>query len=134
MLGFVSRRLLYLVPVLIAVSLLTFLVAALLPGDLAVAMLADEATPERVAALRSEMGLDRPLAAHRREGAVGDPPTSAGDPRADAVRSADRPCDRRAARHLVRGPQWQRRRPRDDCDRLRQAVSTGIHAGDRADL
>jgi peptide/nickel transport system permease protein len=62
MLGFVSRRLLYLVPVLIAVSLLTFLVAALLPGDLAVAMLADEATPERVAALRSEMGLDQPLA------------------------------------------------------------------------
>ena len=61
MLGFVSRRLLYLVPVLIAVSLLTFLVAALLPGDLAVAMLADEATPEKVAALRSEMGLDQPL-------------------------------------------------------------------------
>jgi len=62
MLAFVGRRLLYLVPVLIAVSLLTFLVAALLPGDLAVAMLADEATPERVAALRSEMGLDQPLA------------------------------------------------------------------------
>jgi peptide/nickel transport system permease protein len=61
MLGFVGRRLLYLVPVLIAVSLLTFLVAALLPGDLAVAMLADEATPEKVAALRSEMGLDQPL-------------------------------------------------------------------------
>jgi len=61
MLGFVGRRLLYLVPVLVAVSLLTFLVAALLPGDLAVAMLADEATPEKVAALRSEMGLDQPL-------------------------------------------------------------------------
>ena len=61
MLGFVGRRLVYLVPVLIAVSLLTFLVAALLPGDLAVAMLADEATPEKMAALRSEMGLDQPL-------------------------------------------------------------------------
>ena len=57
MLGFVGRRLLYLVPVLIAVSLLTFLVAALLPGDLAVAMLADEATPEKVAAAAlSKMG------------------------------------------------------------------------------
>ena len=61
MLGFVGRRLLYLVPVLIAVTLLTFLIAALLPGDLAVATLADEATPEKVAALRHEMGLDQPL-------------------------------------------------------------------------
>jgi len=61
MLGFVGRRLLYLVPVLIAVTLLTFLIAALLPGDLAVAILADEATPEKVAALRHEMGLDQPL-------------------------------------------------------------------------
>ena len=61
MLGFVGRRLLYLVPVLLAVTLLTFLIAALLPGDLAVAILADEATPEKVAALRHEMGLDQPL-------------------------------------------------------------------------
>jgi peptide/nickel transport system permease protein len=35
MLAFVARRLLYLVPVLVAVSLLTFLIASLLPGDLA---------------------------------------------------------------------------------------------------
>jgi peptide/nickel transport system permease protein len=62
MLGFVGRRLLYLVPVLIAISLLTFSIAALLPGDLAVAILADEATPEKVAALRHEMGLDQPIA------------------------------------------------------------------------
>jgi peptide/nickel transport system permease protein len=61
MLGFVGRRVLYLVPVLIAVTLLTFLIAALLPGDFAVAILADEATPEKVAALRHEMGLDQPL-------------------------------------------------------------------------
>src|SRR5450759_3476613 len=33
MLGFVARRLFYLVPVLVAVSLLTFLIASLLPGD-----------------------------------------------------------------------------------------------------
>jgi peptide/nickel transport system permease protein len=61
MLGFVGRRVLYLVPVLIAVTLLTFLIAALLPGDFAVAILADEATPEKVAAFRHEMGLDQPL-------------------------------------------------------------------------
>ncbi|WOH83933.1 ABC transporter permease [Bradyrhizobium sp. BEA-2-5] len=61
MLFFVARRLLYLVPVLIAVSLLTFLIASLLPGDLAFVILGDQATPENVAALRRDMGLDQPL-------------------------------------------------------------------------
>jgi peptide/nickel transport system permease protein len=32
---FIGRRLLYLLPVLFAVTLLTFLIASLLPGDLA---------------------------------------------------------------------------------------------------
>ncbi|MGA2128755.1 MAG: ABC transporter permease [Xanthobacteraceae bacterium] len=58
---FVGGRLLHLVPVLLAVTLLTFLVAALLPGDLAVAMLGDQATPDKVAALRHDMGLDQPI-------------------------------------------------------------------------
>ncbi len=58
---FVGRRLLYLLPVLLAVTLLTFLIASLLPGDLAVTILADQATPEKVAALRAQMGLDLPL-------------------------------------------------------------------------
>ena len=40
---FLARRLLYLVPVLIAVSLLTFSIASLLPGDLAMTILADQA-------------------------------------------------------------------------------------------
>jgi peptide/nickel transport system permease protein len=62
MLGFVARRLLYLVPVLVAVSLLTFLIASLLPGDLAYVILGDQATPEKVAALRHDMGLDQPIA------------------------------------------------------------------------
>jgi peptide/nickel transport system permease protein len=61
MLGFVARRLLYLVPVLVAVSLLTFLIASLLPGDLAYVILGDQATPENVAALRHDMGLDQPI-------------------------------------------------------------------------
>jgi peptide/nickel transport system permease protein len=58
---FVGGRLLHLVPVLLAVTLLTFLIAALLPGDLAVAMLGDQATPDKVAALRHDMGLDQPI-------------------------------------------------------------------------
>jgi peptide/nickel transport system permease protein len=58
---FVARRLLYVLPVLIAVSLLTFLIASLLPGDLAYVILGDQATPEKVAALRHDMGLDQPI-------------------------------------------------------------------------
>ena len=61
MLGFVTRRLVYLVPVLVAVSLLTFLIASLLPGDLAYVVLGDQATPEKVEALRRDMGLDQPI-------------------------------------------------------------------------
>lgn len=61
MIGFVGRRLLHLVPVLLAVTLLTFLIASLLPGDLAYTMLGEQATPEKVAALRQQMGLDLPL-------------------------------------------------------------------------
>src|SRR6267378_3733130 len=58
---FVGRRLLYLLPVLLAVSLLTFLIASLLPGDLAYTILGDQATPEKLAALRAQMGLDLPI-------------------------------------------------------------------------
>src|SRR3989442_7220745 len=58
---FVAGRLLYLVPVLVAVSLLTFSIASLLPGDLAYTILGDQATPENVAALRRDMGLDQPI-------------------------------------------------------------------------
>ena len=60
MAGFFARRLLYLVPVLLAVTLLTFLIAALLPGDLAYVMLGDQATPEKIAALHTLMGYDLP--------------------------------------------------------------------------
>jgi peptide/nickel transport system permease protein len=61
MLRFLARRLIYLVPVLLVVSLLTFLIASLLPGDLAYVILGDQATPENVAALRHDMGLDQPI-------------------------------------------------------------------------
>jgi peptide/nickel transport system permease protein len=61
MASFVGRRLLYVLPVLFAVTLLTFLIASLLPGDLASTILGDQATPEKVEALRAQMGLDLPL-------------------------------------------------------------------------
>jgi peptide/nickel transport system permease protein len=61
MLGVIGRRLLYLAPVVLAVTALTFLIASLLPGDLAIAMLGDQATPENVAALHRKLGLDLPI-------------------------------------------------------------------------
>src|ERR1700756_2324983 len=61
MLFFIARRLLYLVPVLVAVSMLTFVIASLLPGDLPYTILGDQATPEKVEALRHDMGLDQPI-------------------------------------------------------------------------
>ncbi|MFL6623539.1 MAG: ABC transporter permease [Sulfurifustis sp.] len=59
--GFVIRKIVYLTVVIFAVTALTFLLAALLPGDLAMSLLGDQATPENVAALRSRLGLDLPL-------------------------------------------------------------------------
>ncbi|ARU05546.1 peptide ABC transporter [Comamonas serinivorans] len=46
---------------LFAVSVLSFLLVALLPGDVATTLLGDSATPERSAELRKELGLDQPL-------------------------------------------------------------------------
>jgi peptide/nickel transport system permease protein len=61
MLGLFGRRLLYNVPVVLSVTALTFLIASLLPGDLAIAILGDQATPDQVAKLHHKLGLDLPL-------------------------------------------------------------------------
>lgn len=56
-----TRRIVGLILTLIAVSLLVFVVMALLPGDPAAITLGTSATPETLAALRQAMGLDQPL-------------------------------------------------------------------------
>jgi ABC-type dipeptide/oligopeptide/nickel transport system permease component len=61
MLMYVIRRLLLLIPILLGVSLLTFAIAQLTPGDPAVLMLGNNATPERVAQLREQLGLNDPV-------------------------------------------------------------------------
>lgn len=61
MLRFVVRRLLLLVPILIGVSLLVFIWIRLLPGSPAQALLGERATPQSVAQLRLQFGLDKPL-------------------------------------------------------------------------
>ncbi len=53
------KRLLLLLPVLFGVSLVVFGVMSLVPGDPALAILGPYATPERLAELRAELGLDR---------------------------------------------------------------------------
>lgn len=55
------RRLLQLPIVLLAITVVVFATLSLLPGDPALAILGPYATPERLAALRSELELDRPL-------------------------------------------------------------------------
>ena len=56
------RKLLRLIPVLLLVTAATFLALNLLPGDVALTLLGNEATPEAIAQVRSDLGLDQPLA------------------------------------------------------------------------
>ncbi|KPC62698.1 ABC transporter permease [Streptomyces chattanoogensis] len=54
------RRLLTAAGTLVAASLLVFVATTLAPGDAATAQLAGQASPERIAELRHDMGLDHP--------------------------------------------------------------------------
>ncbi len=60
---FILRRLAGLVLTMLAAAILIFLLLEVLPGDPAATMLGVSATPETVAALRVELGLDRPALA-----------------------------------------------------------------------
>jgi peptide/nickel transport system permease protein len=59
--GYAVRRGATIVPVLLGVSLLVFSFIHLIPGDPALTMLGERATPEKVAEIRARLGLDRPL-------------------------------------------------------------------------
>ena len=58
---YVLRRLVTLIPVLFGISVLVFFLIQLVPGDPAVTLLGTHATPETVAALHQQLGLDQPL-------------------------------------------------------------------------
>jgi peptide/nickel transport system permease protein len=60
MLAFAGRRLIAFVLTLMAAALVIFLMLEVLPGDPAAVTLGLNAAPEALAALRAEMGLDRP--------------------------------------------------------------------------
>jgi len=61
MLRYVVRRLLLLVPILLGLSILVFVWIHLLPGSPAEALLGERATPQAVAQIRHQYGLDKPL-------------------------------------------------------------------------
>src|SRR5215207_3234162 len=61
MLRFVVRRLLLLVPILLGLSILVFLWIRNLPGGPAQALLGERATPESIAMIERQYGLDKPI-------------------------------------------------------------------------
>lgn len=58
---YILKRLLAVVPVLAGLSIIVFLVMAMIPGDTATAILGAYATPENVERINRDLGLDRPL-------------------------------------------------------------------------
>jgi peptide/nickel transport system permease protein len=61
MLIYLLRRLLYIVPVAIGVSIICFLLVHIAPGDPLTSIMAVDATQEEQAAMRAAYGLDKPL-------------------------------------------------------------------------
>lgn len=58
---YIIKRLILVVPVLLGISVIVFLIMAMLPGDAAQAILGSFATPENLARVRSDLGLDEPM-------------------------------------------------------------------------
>lgn len=61
MIPYILRRLALLVPVMLIVGTVTFTLIHLTPGDPAAVMLGSEATPQQVASLQDQLGLNEPL-------------------------------------------------------------------------
>lgn len=61
--GYILKRLALAVPVILGITVIVFLIMAMIPGDPATAILGSYATPENVAKLNRDLGLDQPLVA-----------------------------------------------------------------------
>ena len=61
MLAYTSRRIVYVIPIVLSVALVCFLLVHITPGDPLVAVLPADASQELAAQLRSAYGFDRPL-------------------------------------------------------------------------
>ena len=60
-LNYILKRLLQMLPVLLVVTIMTFLMIHLIPGDPARIMAGEKARPDAVEAMRVKLGLDKPL-------------------------------------------------------------------------
>lgn len=58
---YIAQRILFMIPVALLVSFMTFMTIHLIPGDPARILLGEEATPPTVAALDKQLGLDKPF-------------------------------------------------------------------------
>ena len=61
MLYYIIKRILYLVPALIVLSIFVFLILHLMPGDPALAILGEHASKESIDRVRKDLGLDKQL-------------------------------------------------------------------------
>lgn len=62
MLNYTIRRLISAIPTLAVVAIMIFVLIRMVPGNPALVMLGDEATPDEVAAMERRLGIDRPVA------------------------------------------------------------------------
>ncbi len=58
---YIARRIFFMLPVALIVSFTVFMTIHLVPGDPARVLLGEEATPQAVAALQQQLGLDKPV-------------------------------------------------------------------------
>ncbi len=61
MAGYILKRLISAIPVLLGISVIVFVIMAMIPGDPATAILGSYATPENVEKLNRDLGLDKPM-------------------------------------------------------------------------
>jgi ABC-type dipeptide/oligopeptide/nickel transport system permease component len=61
MLSYILKRLLVAIPTLLAVLTVVFFFVRIVPGDPAFIILGDQASPQALAAVRHELGLDKPM-------------------------------------------------------------------------
>jgi peptide/nickel transport system permease protein len=59
--AYILRRLAHTIPVLLGVATVVFLALRLIPGDPAIALAGEKASPETIERMREELGLNRPL-------------------------------------------------------------------------
>lgn len=60
--GYILKRLISAIPVLLGITVIVFVIMAMIPGDPATAILGSYATPENVEKLNRDLGLDKPMA------------------------------------------------------------------------